>query len=206
MAKNCCVCGAKIGFFTDEGHLGNKVDLSVCDVCLNHMNNMKITMETEDLSDMQKGRMYFNQFVEKGTENPEARELIREMCDKSISDEENNLSYHARKAVFKTTTGYNFEGYSITEYRNIVTGEVVLGTGFLSELSGQVNDFLGSKSGTFEGKIGAAKKLALEDLIKKALYVGANAIIGIDFDIMTLSSNMIAVSANGTAVTIEKNI
>ena len=50
------------------------------------------------------------------------------------------------------------------------------------------------------------KKLALEDLIKKALYVGANAIIGIDFDIMTLSSNMIAVSANGTAVTIEKNV
>ena len=36
---------------------------------------------------------------------------------------------------FLLTTGYNFEGYSIERYDNIVHGGIVLGTGFLSDLS-----------------------------------------------------------------------
>lgn len=46
--------------------------------------------------------------------------------------------------------------------------------------------------------------MALENMIQSALGLGSNAIIGIDFDITTLSNNIIAVSANGTAVVIEK--
>ncbi|MCI8389973.1 MAG: YbjQ family protein [Roseburia sp.] len=40
--------------------------------------------------------------------------------------------------------------------------------------------------------------------IEKALNVGANAVIGVDLDLMTLTNNMIVVSANGTAVLIEE--
>lgn len=87
---------------------------------------------------------------------------------------------------------------------NIVNGEIVLGTGFLSELSASVTDFLGTTSGTIQGKIGKAKAMALENMIQSTLGLGSNAIIGIDFDITTLSNNIIAVSANGTAVVIEK--
>ena len=41
-------------------------------------------------------------------------------------------------------------------------------------------------------------------MILNAMTMDANAIIGIDFDITTFSNNMIGVSANGTAVVVEK--
>lgn len=106
--------------------------------------------------------------------------------------------------MFKTTTGYNFEGYAIIEYKNIVTSEVVLGTGFLSELSTQLNDLIGTTSGTFENKLCKAKVMALNKVIEKATSIGANALIGISYDMMTLSNNMLVVSVNGTAVVIGK--
>lgn len=104
---------------------------------------------------------------------------------------------------FKCTTGYDFEGFHITEYKDIVSGEVVLGTGFLSELGADIKDFFGENARGFEGKIAQAKAEALYIIKEKALRLGANALIGVDFDIMTIAGNMIVVSANGTAVFIQ---
>lgn len=49
-----------------------------------------------------------------------------------------------------------------------------------------------------------AKELSVEKLKIQSVLAGGNAVIGIDFDYITLSNNMIGVSANGTAVVIEK--
>lgn len=105
---------------------------------------------------------------------------------------------------FKCTTGYNFEGFQIKEYKDIVSGEVVLGTGFLSEIGADIKDLFGKNAKGFEGKIAQAKTEALYSIKEKALRLGANALIGIDFDIMTIGANMIVVSANGTAVFIQR--
>lgn len=105
---------------------------------------------------------------------------------------------------FIVTTGNNVEGYRITKYRDVVSGEVVLGSSIFSELSAQLNDLFGTNSTTFSRKIKTAKKLAQNEMTENALLLGANAIIGVDFDILTLANDMIAVSANGTAVTIEE--
>lgn len=102
------------------------------------------------------------------------------------------------------TTGFNFEGYKITQYLEVISGEVVLGTGFLSELSASVADFLGSGAGMFETKLESAKTAAKEKLVLKSVECGGNAIIGVDFDYITFSNNMIGVIANGTSVRIEK--
>ena len=83
-------------------------------------------------------------------------------------------------------------------------GEIVLGTGFYSELSASISDLLGTSSKTFEGKLSQAKRAAQEQMIINAMTLNANALIGVDFDITTFSNNIIAVSANGTAVVIEK--
>lgn len=40
--------------------------------------------------------------------------------------------------------------------------------------------------------------------MKNALVAGANAIIGVDFDYITFNNNILGVSANGTAVVIQK--
>ena len=103
-----------------------------------------------------------------------------------------------------TTTGYQFEGYQIIEYLNVMSGEVVLGNGFFIEINAQISDFLGTNSELFEGKIAKAKEAAMDNLINKALHAGANALIGIDFDLMTLTQNIIVVSVNGTAVRIKE--
>ena len=107
-------------------------------------------------------------------------------------------------ATFMETTGYTFEGYRITAYKGIVSGEIVLGTGFLSELSAGLSDIMGNSSSAMGGKISTAKQAALRDLKINCIKRGANAVIGVDLDFMTIGANMIVACASGTAVLVEK--
>ena len=108
------------------------------------------------------------------------------------------------KKAFLLTTGYSFDGYQIKEYLNIVHGEICLGTGFLSEVSLGLNDMFGTASDKFSEKIAEAKSVAERQLVDNAYIRGANAIIGVDYDISIIGNNAIMVSTNGTAVKIEK--
>ena len=108
------------------------------------------------------------------------------------------------RAEFLCTTGYNFDGYKITNYIGIKSGESVLGTGLLSDLSAGLTDFFGVESSVVGRKLGQAKEKALASLIDNCIIAGANAAIGIDLDIMTYGPNMMVACANGTAVKIEK--
>lgn len=119
-------------------------------------------------------------------------------------EERQKLLAEKKSLSLKITTGYTFEGYRITDYKGIVSGETVIGTGFLSEFLSSVDDMFGSESKSFAGKMRQVKEAALTNLKSHAVQVGGNAVIGIDFDYLMFSSNMIGVSANGTAVTIEK--
>lgn len=102
------------------------------------------------------------------------------------------------------TTGFNFEGYEIQKYVGVISEEVVLGTGFISEFSAAVSDFFGGASNAFSRKLKAAKDAATEKLIASSILKGGNAIIGVDFDYITFASNMIGVIANGTSVVVRK--
>lgn len=102
------------------------------------------------------------------------------------------------------TTGFSFEGHTIRRYAGVISAQVVMGTGFLSELSASVSDFLGEENDAFAKKMERAKDAALTKLIEKSIEKGGNAIIGVDFDYITFSSNMIGVVTNGTSVVIEK--
>ncbi len=116
-----------------------------------------------------------------------------------IAEEQNVL-----KETQMLTTGFDFSGYKITKYIGVMSGEVVLGTGFLSEFSASISDLLGAESSAFAEKLESAKDAAIEKLKLKSAQKGGNAIIGIDFDYVTFASNMIGVIANGTSVVIEK--
>ena len=105
---------------------------------------------------------------------------------------------------FLMTTGNNFEGYSIQEYCGIVHSECAVGTGFLSEISLAVNDFLGTNSELFEEKINKAKEWVEEKIKRKAILNGGNAVICVDYEITTLVNNMVVISADATAVKIQK--
>ena len=106
--------------------------------------------------------------------------------------------------LLKATTGYNFEGYVITNYIGILSAEVVLGTDVFSTFSAGVSDIYESESNAAASKITMAKASALRKLKEKCYDAGANAIIGVDFDMMTIEHKTIVVCANGTAVKISE--
>lgn len=61
----------------------------------------------------------------------------------------------------------------------------------------------GAKATRFQKKLQDAKQAALVEICRQTNDLDGNAIIGLDFDFMTMSRNILMVSANGTAVEIE---
>lgn len=102
------------------------------------------------------------------------------------------------------TSGYNFEGYRISKYLGICSGECALGTGFLSSFGAGLADLLGTNSALYGDKLNKAREYAINNLINKANILGANAIIAIDVDYTVFSADILGVTANGTAVIIEE--
>jgi len=107
---------------------------------------------------------------------------------------------------FILTSTNNIEGERITKYLGIVSGEISIGTGFLSEFKAGVADFFGAYAGAYSNKLGEAKAVAVNVMKKKAEEMGATAVVGIDIDIMTTDANIFIVCANGTAVITELDI
>lgn len=102
-----------------------------------------------------------------------------------------------------TTTGFNFEGYRIVKYLDVISSEVVLGTGIFSSVSSSFADLTGTRSGTYERKLESGKSEAIRNLERQTRAKGGNAIIGIDIDYTTFGADVLGVVATGTAVTIE---
>ena len=129
---------------------------------------------------------------------------LKQFNKETQKEKNQNIERSKKKAQILTTTGYNFQGYTIYQYVGVESGEVVLGTGFLSEINASFNDLFGFASDAFEDKIDRARSAALDKLLSKALYRAANAIIGIDFDYVIFSGNLLGVIATGTLVKIQK--
>lgn len=102
------------------------------------------------------------------------------------------------------TSGYNFDGYIITQYLGLCSGEAALGTGFLSSLGAGLADFLGQNSSMYADKLNTARDIALGFLVEHAEQLGANAIISVHFEYTSFSSDIMGVTANGTAVKVER--
>lgn len=124
-------------------------------------------------------------------------------AEKAAKDAELRVLRQKQRESFLMTTGFSFETHKIVSYLGIKSGEVVLGTGFLSEISASLNDMFGSESNTLSTKLAQAKNSAIDKLIDHCIDVGANAVIGVDLDISTIGQNMIVACANGTAVKVE---
>lgn len=222
MAKNCIACGKGIGMLAVRIPLVGNDDLVICETCYEKMPDIIDSLYRDKVSPDKKELYFIKEDVLKKLYeckfNQETINVVTNFFDKKIEKAKEGVltteelesrqkiakEKQERKSNFKCSTGYNFEGYKIIDYKDIISSEVVLGTGFFSEVSAQIDDFFGTTSSPYEKKISDAKKVAKDKLVLEAVEIGANAVIGIDFDIMTIGNNMIVVSANGTAVIIEK--
>ena len=80
------------------------------------------------------------------------------------------------------TTTPSVEGRKVKEYKGIVFGEVISGVNFIKDFAAGLSNFFGGRSGSYEGELIEAREAALREIEKRAVALGANAIIGVDID------------------------
>lgn len=101
------------------------------------------------------------------------------------------------------STTPQIEGYTIREYKGVVTGETIIGANFIKDIFASVRDFVGGRSASYEKVLREAKDIAMQEMMERAQQMGANAIVGIDIDYETVGKgSMLMVATSGTAVVI----
>lgn len=102
------------------------------------------------------------------------------------------------------TTTPTIEGHPVRHYLGVVTSETIIGANVLKDFMAGIRDLVGGRSNAYEQVLREAKDAALQELTSRAQTLGANAIVGIDFDYETVgpSGSMLMVTCSGTAVVI----
>ena len=100
------------------------------------------------------------------------------------------------------TTTYNVEGRQISEYIRVVAGETVSGINMFRDLAAGFRNIVGGRSQAYEEEMINALENALAEMVQRAIEVGAEGVVGVDIDYVTMGSDngMMMVSATGTAV------
>ena len=99
------------------------------------------------------------------------------------------------------TTTPTIEGRTITEYKGVVFGEVIVGVNFIKDFAASIRDFIGGRSNTYENELVDARNTAMQELSSRATTLGADAVVGIDVDYEVLGQGgMLMVTVSGTAV------
>jgi uncharacterized protein YbjQ (UPF0145 family) len=112
------------------------------------------------------------------------------------------------------TSGFNFDGYTITKYSGYISGDDAISVERGMVIFGSGTNI---KDKLMESLV-IIRRNALAELKEAAYALGCNAVIGVDFDYLTLDPQtanfgggttyqpyVFGVTANGNAVIIEKN-
>ncbi|SIN70862.1 YbjQ family protein [Algoriphagus halophilus] len=98
------------------------------------------------------------------------------------------------------STTPNLEGYQITEYLGIVSGETIIGANVFKDFFASITDIVGGRASSYEQVLREAKATATSEMEMQARAFGANAVVGIDLDYETIRDGMLMVTVSGTAV------
>jgi len=137
--------------------------------------------------------------------------IAREKADQELAAQQKQ----AAMASILITSGFNFDGYTITKYSGYISGDDAVqidrGTSGIFSRPTDVGSAL-------MASLVVIRRNALAELKEAALALGCNAVIGVDFDYLTLDPQtatsaggtmylpyVFGVTANGNAVIIEKN-
>lgn len=144
----------------------------------------------------------FNQIID------EALNAQRE-SERAVADKQRAM------AQMLITSGFNFDGYTIKKYSGYISGDAAV------QVDRGREGIFSRPANVGDGLMDALSQIRREALIelKEAAYaLGCNAVIGVDFDYLTLDPETVnanggtlylpyifGVTANGNAVIIEKN-
>lgn len=106
----------------------------------------------------------------------------------------------APKDFFLSTT--QPPGVERGQMLGVVHGEAIIGANIFRDMFSSIRDVVGGRAGGYERALSGARDAAIEDLIESARELGANGVIGIDFDYEVLgeANGMMMVAVSGTAV------
>ena len=107
------------------------------------------------------------------------------------------------------TTTNHIENNSIKQYLGVINTNVVLGTNLFSDFAASLTDVLGGRSDSYQSKLNLIYERVTNELERKANYLKADAILGLQIDFDEISGNgksMFMVSASGTAVVLEDSL
>lgn len=102
------------------------------------------------------------------------------------------------------TTTPTIEGHPIRQYHGVVSAEAIIGANMFRDLFASIRDVIGGRSSVYESVLIEGRETALRELTDRAMRLGANAVVGVDFDYETVGSggSMLMIVATGTAVSI----
>lgn len=197
MAMYCCLCFKRKMVLQEPKWLSAEdSDEIVCNSCWQLLDNLEHA-ETVESVDAAKGA--FKPFFESEDVEESVKDILRRNIEKAY---DRLCGKFAEQPLI--TTGDGFEGFKIVRYCGVLSGEAVLGAGNAEEFKSDSSDFFVAESNSFVQKMKEAKEVAKNQLIRNSLKISANAVIGLDFDYITFGNNIIGVSANGTAVVVQK--
>ena len=155
----------------------------------------------------------YNQHLEQEQERlvQEQERLAQEKAnaDRAVQEKQQAL------ASMLITSGFNFDGYTITKYSGYISGDDAV------QVDRPTQGWFGVKGNVGDDLLASLVQIrrnALAELKEAAYALGCNAVIGVDFDYLTLDPETVTssggtlylpflfgVTANGNAVIIEKN-
>jgi len=104
-----------------------------------------------------------------------------------------------------TSTTDVIDGYNVTKYYGIVSGEVIYGANFLKDYFAGLRNVIGGRTGSYEKLFKDAQEKAMAEMIERAKELGANGVIGINITHESMhmgNGSLLMVAATGTAVKI----
>jgi uncharacterized protein YbjQ (UPF0145 family) len=93
-------------------------------------------------------------------------------------------------------------GPRVAQWLGVVHGEAVIGANIFRDMFSSVRDVVGGRAGGYERALSGARDAAVADMIAAARELGADGVVGIDFDYEVLgeTNGMMMVAVSGTAV------
>ncbi|RLF20872.1 MAG: hypothetical protein DRN15_08025 [Thermoprotei archaeon] len=94
-------------------------------------------------------------------------------------------------------------GFKIKRIIGLVYGSSVRTRGLGGRIAAGIRAVVGGRGGAYLRELERAREEAIEKLRERARELGANAVIGVDFETTEILEGFIVVTAYGTAVEVE---
>jgi uncharacterized protein YbjQ (UPF0145 family) len=211
MAGQCCACGKYVDY-PEITHIicDKEPSYILCEECNAYLDWLRNSTRESDLD----AALSFFQPVFDNKQIPPAvkNELINIRFSREIAKEKDQQmqAYKENLSAMILTTGSLFDGYHVEKYIDVICEEVVFKNSFKNRISAGLDDignmftFQETEMSGSGALIARAREYVKEKFRHKAAMMGANGVLGIEFE-SSIGADIVRVAVFGTAVVIKKN-